>query len=542
MRFLILFLPFSIVAQFSHSDSLRGNYGYGRDWWNLKHYELSVTFDIPTQTISGSNRIQFEVEKQKDNCLQIDLQEPMILDSVWVFIENQIHKTLDSKKIKKDGNAYFISFSDDFKLNPDVLYSIQVFFHGKPKVAKKAPWDGGLVWAKDSNGKPWITVACQGLGASTWFPCKDSQFDKPDSVLMHYTHDSQLTCVSNGNFVDKKPINLQQTTTTWRVSNPINNYCMIPYLGEYVNLHEHFKGEKGELEVDYWVIRGNEEKAKQQFQDAARTIEAFEYWFGSYPFYEDGYKLVEAPHLGMEHQSAIAYGNGFKNGYLGTDLSGTGQGLKWDFIIVHESGHEWFGNNITAKDIADMWIHESFTNYSETLFMDYWFGTAAGNEYCIGTRKNIKNDKPIIGQYGVNQEGSGDMYYKGGNMLHAIRQIVNNDTIFRAMLRQMNAEFYHKTVTTQEIETFMSHYLKLNLTTIFDAYLRSKNPPVLEYTIKKGKLSYRWAMENNTLIMPVKLVGGQIIHPTSNWQKTSIHIENLDKIVDADYYVLEQKK
>jgi aminopeptidase N len=333
---------------------------------------------------------------------------------------------------------------------------------------------------------------------------------------MHFTCPSQLICVSNGSFVKKKVNNDATATYSWKVDNPINNYCIIPYIGDYVNIHEHYYGEKGLLELDYWVLRGNEERAKKHFKDAPRTLEALEYWFGPYPFYEDGYKLVEAPYLGMEHQSAVAYGNGFQNGYAGDDLSGTGIGLKWDFIIVHESGHEWFGNSITSKDIADMWIHEGFTCYSETLFTEYWFGKESGNLYCQGLRKNIDNDEPIIGKYLVHNEGSGDMYYKGANMLHTIRALVDNDTIFRSMLREMNRQYYHQTVTTKTIEDFMSAQLELDLTLIFDQYLRSTKPPVLQIKQSKKGTKYRWYKPIKGFNMPL-LVNQAKLPCTQKW-------------------------
>lgn len=528
--FLLLATAFSSYGQFSHADSLRGGYGDKRDWWDLQYYDLSVTFDLEKQEIHGKNRIRFSTIRHQETGvpeLQLDLQEPMILDSVT-------DKTGARKlSFRKDGNAYFVSgvFGDE----------LTAYFHGKPRIAKNAPWDGGIIWTKDKNGKPWVTIACQGLGASVWFPCKDSQYDEPDKgVTMHYTCPEDLVCVSNGLFLGKEVLKNNQATYSWSVKNPINNYCMIPYIGDYVNIHNHYSGEKGNLEVDYWVIRGNEEKAAKHFQDAPKTLEALEHWFGPYPFYEDGYKLVEAPHLGMEHQSAVAYGNNYLNGYMGRDLSGTGEGLKWDFIIVHESGHEWFGNSITAKDVADMWIHEGFTCYSETLFTDYWFGTEAGNKYCRGLRKNIRNDKPIIGPYGVQQEGSGDMYYKGANMLHTIRTIYDNDSLFRMMLRKMNAIFYHQTVTTQQIEHFISAELGMDLSTIFDQYLRSKNPPTLQLKYRKNKVMFRWINCVKDFDMPI-MDGKQKLSCSTKWD--SYKISNKASFeLNPNLYVLIQKR
>lgn len=526
----LLFVLITISAwgqkSFSHADSLRGGYGKGRNWWDLTHYDLSVTFHPEAKTIQGKNVITYNVLQLSETGMremQIDLQEPMILDSVVCF-----NKILP---FRKDGNAYF--FEPTFENSEN--QTITVYFHGSPREAKLPPWDGGIIWKKDKNGLPWITIACQGLGASVWFPCKDSQVDEPQSVSMHYTVPNPLFCVSNGTFDGKKTAKNGYSTYSWSVKNPINNYCMIPYIGDYVNLHDHYTGEKGSLEMDFWTLSYHVDEAKKQFPDAIRTLQALEFWFGPYPFYEDGYKLVEAPHLGMEHQSAIAYGNGFQNGYKGTDLSGTGVGLKWDFIIVHESGHEWFGNNITSKDVADMWIHESFTNYSEVLFSDYFYGKAEGNRYCIGLRKNILNDKPIIGPYGVQEEGSGDMYYKGANMLHTIRTIVNNDSLFRATLRGLNHHFYHQTVTTQEIEDYMSEQLHIDLAPIFDQYLRATNIPVVVMKQKGNKVKYKWTNCVNDFDMPLVTNLGKV-NCSTRWSK--IIVENETKLlVDPNLYI-----
>jgi aminopeptidase N len=367
-----------------------------------------------------------------------------------------------------------------------------------------------------------MTVADEGLGASVWFPCKDHLYDEPDSgVVLSITAPDSLVAIGNGRLRDKKSNGNGTTTWTWAVVNPINSYDIIPYIGKYVNWSEQYKGLKGNLDCNFWVLDYNLDKAKPQFKQVDTMLDAFEYWYGPYPFYEDGYKLVEAPHLGMEHQSNVAYGNRFENGYLGRDLSGTGWGLKWDFIIVHESGHEWFGNSITDKDAADMWIHEGFTNYSETLFTTYMYGEEAGNDYVIGTRRNITNSSTIIGAYDVNKEGSGDMYYKGGNMLHMIRQIMG-DSAYRGLLHGLNRTFYHQTVTTQQIESYMSQYAGKDFSKIFDQYLRTTQIPVLTYQTNGDVISYRWSGCVKGFNMPVRVfVGGlpeKWIYPTEDWQ------------------------
>ena len=332
-------------------------------------------------------------------------------------------------------------------------------------------------------------------------------------------------------------------TYTWEVKAPINNYDLIPYIGYYKNFNEIYNGEAGPLHCNYWVLDYNLDKAKEQFKQASQMLKAFEYWFGPYPFYEDGYKLVEAPHLGMEHQSAVAYGNKYRNGYLGQDLSGSGWGLKWDYIIVHESGHEWFGNNITTKDIADMWVHEGFTDYSETLFTEFYYGKEAADAYVMGIRKNIKNNKPIIGTYGVNREGSEDMYYKGANLLHTIRQVIANDSLFRNILRGLNKTFYHQTVTSKQIETYISQQSGHDFSKVFDQYLRNIQIPVLQLQVQGNNLKYRWQNVISGFNLPIKLTNNQWIAPTTTWKTTKMQNATADSLTaDPNFYIKVQKQ
>ena len=535
--------PLKPMQAFTHADTLRGTYGPTRDWWNVTKYDLHVKFNLKDSSISGYNIIDFEVLKN-GTTIQIDLQEPMILDSIKVIATRSTANT-GNIPFTQDGNAYFIQpiswMKNGEMKKKNYLY---VYYHGKPRIAIRPPWDGGLIMQKDKNNNPFVSLACQGLGASVWYPCKDHQADEPDSAEMHITIPDSLICVGNGRFRGK--INNSDGTATydWAVTNPINSYNLIPYLGKYTHFSEVYEGEKGKLDMDYWVLDYNLEKAKEQFKDAPRMMKAFEHWFGPYPFYEDGFKLVEAPHLGMEHQSATAYGNKYKNGYLGRDLSGTGWGLKWDFIIVHEAGHEWFANNITTKDIADMWVHEGFTNYSETLFTDYWYGKPAGNEYVIGTRKGIQNDIPIIGIYNVNQEGSGDMYPKSGNMLHSIRQVINDDEKFRQILRGLNKTFYHQTVTTKQVEDYINKESKINFSKVFDQYLRTVQIPVLEYKIDGYKLSYRYTncVKGFNLPLKIKFKTEQWIKPTEKWQTLNLYPEGDNSFtVDPNFYIKTKK-
>lgn len=520
---------FSQKKVFTKQDTLRGSITKERSWWNLNHYNLSIEVKIENKSITGTNSIKYTVLKPYQ-IMQIDLQDPLnivkvIQDNKELYVENI-------------GPAYFIKL-EKAQIVGD-KNEITIFYEGIPREAKNAPWDGGFTWDKDTNGNDFIATSCQGIGASIWWPCKDHMYDEPESMAINITAPDHLFSVSNGRL--KKVVNNYNGTKTssWFVGSPINNYGVNINIGDYVHFSEEYKGELGFLDCDYYVLRDDLEKAKKQFKDVPRMLEAFEHWFGPYPFYNDGYKLVQVPYLGMEHQSSVTYGNKFKNGYLGTDISGTGWGLKFDFIIIHESGHEWFANNITYKDIADMWIHESFTAYSESLFLDYHYGKKASSAYVIGTRNNIRNDKPIIGNYNVNNEGSGDMYYKGSNLLHTIRQLVNDDEKWRNILIGINDTFYHQTVTTQQIENYLSENVDLNLAPVFDQYLRDVRIPVLEFKFEFNQLHYRWVNTIENFYMPLKVYVNNTekwIHPTTNWKK--VKIENTSKKfkIDENFYV-----
>jgi aminopeptidase N len=516
---------------FTRQDSLRGSITKERAWWDVTYYHLDIKVNPKDSTITGSNTIRYQVENEY-NRMQIDLQKPLEICKV---IQEGIEL-----KYQRDGNAFFIELVALQK--PGTVKELTVFYTGKPKVAVNPPWDGGITWQKDSNGNPFIASSCQGLGASVWWPNKDHMYDEVESMLISVNVPGNLTNVSNGRLLSTDKLKDGTKTFNWYVSNPINNYGVNINIGDYVSFSEKYKGEEGELDCNYYVLRDNLAQAKEQFKDVPRMLQAFEHWFGPYPFYEDSYKLVEAPYLGMEHQSSVTYGNKFKNGYRGKDLSGTGWGLKFDFIIIHESGHEWFANNITYKDIADMWIHESFTNYSESLFVEYYYGKEAGYEYVRGIRKNIQNDKPIIGAYNVNNEGSSDMYYKGANMLHTLRQIVNDDEKWRTILRGLNRTFYHQTVTTKQIENYLSSAIGIDLDTFFDQYLRDSRIPTLEYYFKGGTLGFRWTNCVTGFDMPLKIfLNGEEkwLKPSIIWSSKSTGLESPTLKIDSNFYVAQ---
>ena len=520
---------------FNRADTLRGSDGPERSWWDVTFYDLHVSVNPADSTIRGRNGITYEVLAPGTE-MQIDLQQPLEVDSIV-----QAGRTL---AYRRDGNAFFVSLESPQQ--PGSMHTVTVHYHGRPVAAVRPPWDGGYIWQRDDEGRPWVATANQGLGASVWWPTKDLQSEEPDSQRIAITVPDPMVNVSNGRLRSTVSNGDGTTTYEWFVSSPINNYNVAVNAGTYAHWTEEFEGELGPLTMDYWPLSQNLEAARRQWVQARTTMACFEHWFGPYPFYEDGFKLVEAPHLGMEHQSAVAYGNGYENGYRGTDLSGTGLGLEWDFIVVHEAAHEWWGNNITTRDPADGWVHESFANYSETLYTECLVGDPVeAARYVIGTRSRIANDRPIQGRYGVNDGGSGDKYYKGGNMLHTIRQIVGDDETWRSILRGLNETFRHRAVSGAQVEQLMSAGAGVDLSRVFDQYLRTTMVPVLEYRVRGSTLSYRWSNVVPWTAMPVRVSVGVgtslLLRPTPEWQTLSAPgpVERVE--VDPSFYVTSER-
>lgn len=481
---------------YTKADSLRGQLTSLRTCYDIKYYHLDIKVDIDNKFISGSNLFKFQtVEDFKK--LQFDLFDNLSVDKV-------LYKG-KPLKFYREYNAVFVEFPD--VIPKGKIDSFIVYYSGRPIQATRAPWDGGFDWKKDSNGKPFVATACQGLGASVWWPNKDHQSDEVDSMLISVAVPKNLINVSNGRLIKIEELKDGYRKFYWKVRNPINNYNVALNIGDYISWKEIYSGEKGNLDLSYYILRENDSKQKKQHlsENAIKTLKAFEHWFGPYPFYEDSYKIVETAHLGMEHQSAIAYGNKFQNGYLGRDGSNTGWGNKWDFIVVHESGHEWFGNNITAKDLADMWIHESFTNYSEALFIDYFYGKKASQAYIHGNRTSIQNDRPLQGPYQVNKEGSGDMYNKGGVLHNMIRTMIDDDEEWRKILRGLNKKFYHSQVDYNDVLFFFNENTDIDFTPIFEQYIQHSSIPILEIRFDKDQVLARWVSEVPHFQMPVHI-------------------------------------
>lgn len=529
--------PWNNKTHLTHKDTLRGSITPERRWWNVLYYAITIKPDFSSKTIVGSNTIKYKVlANYKKGIMQIDLQKPLRIDSVHFNYNTKV-------SFENEGNVWYLNLPSPHKSDID---SVTVYYSGSPHEAVMPPWDGGWVWTTDSLGRPWMTVACQGIGASTWYPCKDIQSDEPDSgASVTMIIPDTLVAVANGRLQFERQNNDHTKTFKWHVVNPINNYDICPYIGKYVNIKETYKGLKGNLSMSYWILDYNYHKAKEHMIPQVHLMmKSYEHWFGAYPFYRDGYKMVDAPGYGMEHQSAIAYGNGYVNGNHGIDYSGTGWGMKWDFLIVHESAHEWFGNSITAKDPADKWIHESFACYADVLYMKDYLSDSAGNQYVIGTRDNIKNNEPIIGPYNVGKEGGSDMYPKGRNMLHMIRQIINDDEKFRQILIGMNKQFYHQTVTTSQIENYITKKSGIDFSKLFDQYLRTVQIPTFEYKLLGNQLQYRFANCIEGFTMPLKIIADKPlwIKPTTKWQTLKIANQANGILVDKNFYINVQNE
>lgn len=515
----------------TRQETLRGSVTPEREWWDVLHYHLQVEFLPETRRLKGSNTITFKTQKT-GNKMQIDLQPPLAITKI-THGDAQL-------KFEREGNVYWVMFEKD--LPQGVEDKVEVFYEGIPVEARRPPWVGGITWGRDDLGDPFINTTAQGIGASIWWPNKDHGSDEPDrGMQISVTVPENLVAVSNGRL--KKTdhdVAGKKKTFHWEVLNPINNYGVNVNIGNYINFSEKYRGKFGVLDLDYWVLPHQKDAAVKQFREVRRTIEAFEYWFGRYPFYEDSYKLVTVSYPGMEHQSSVTYGNWFRNGYLQRDPCSCGVGLKFDFIIVHESAHEWFGNNISMKDAADTWIHEGFANYAENLFVEYHFGKKDAEDYVVGTRRSIRNDRPIIGIYGSNREGSGDMYPKGGNMLHTIRHVINDDAKWLSILHGLNADFWHQTVTTEQIESYISTKAGIDLSKVFDQYLRTTNIPLLKYNVKGKTVEFNYERVVKGFAMPIRVtINGKEIQITPNEEKQTFEFSEDIKTfeVNRNFYI-----
>ena len=546
MRFLLFFISLislEIFPQdFNRSDSLRGNLSSFRSCYDVNYYDLNIVIDDKNKKISNSFNIIHFTALDTFQSLQIDLFSNLNILSI------EFENTLLS--FTREHNAVFIDFPRVI-LNDEIL-SFTVYYNGEPREAVNPPWDGGFSWENDNNTLPWIGVSCQGLGASSWWPCKDHQSDEPDSMKITCSVRKPLKVISNGNLINdtivyNKDLNSLTTKSSWFVSYPINSYNVTLCIGDYTHFNDIYVSQKDTLDLDYYVLSYNKKKAMEHFNQVKPMLACFEKYFGPYPFWSDGYALVETPYLGMEHQSAIAYGNNFLPGYNGNTKFTAG--FDFDYIIIHETGHEWWGNSITTNDIADMWIHEGFCTYSEVLYVECIYGYNAMLKYVNNQKKSVRNDKPIVGPYNVNARGSNDMYQKASLMLHTLRSVIDNDSLWFALIEGISYEFKHKNIDGIDVINYINLMIKRDFSTFFNQYLYNKNLPVLEYKIQSNSnnysLIYRWDAINN-FKMRIKVNDGNNniwITPNDSWQELSLELNDIkDFSIRKDLFFIETKK
>ena len=508
---------------------LRGAYGPFRANNDLLYYHLDIRVDPDKEFISGKNTIRFRMLKDGTR-IQLDLLQTLNIDKI-LFGSIPL-------KYERDTDAVFIDFPQT--LHARRVYSIDFYYSGHPVESGRF---GGVTFKKDASGHVWINTACEGIGASMWWPDKDQWRDEVQNMDISVAIPNGLVDVSNGKFVGKTDLKDGYTRWDWRVHYPINNYDVSLNIGNYV----HFSDRLGDLPLDFYVLPEDLDKAKRQFAQVKGMLEAYQHYFGEYPFAKDGYKLIEAPYSGMEHQSAVTYGNQFENGYLGRDWTGVGISPRFDFIIIHESGHEWFGNSITAADPADEWIHEGWTTYLEGLYVEYRWGTDDAIKYLNGYKPKVHNLQPIIAERGVNAEATEDQYFKGVLMINTLRSVVNDDTKWWALLHGFYQHFKYQNIMTEDVVAYFNQYAGMNLTPIFDQYLRHTQIPRLELLFGEapGMVMYKWRADEDGFAMPVR-VGTpghwRIIHPTTHWQWMQTPLTKDEFQVETDRYYVDVNK
>jgi aminopeptidase N len=534
-QLLLLLLFISNFALADDGSQQCGNHA-ARAWWDVQQYDLTVDFKDLKGKIAGRCSIISKVVNTPADTLQLDLDEHLFIREI----------SMDAKKLRftRQGSVCLVFYSFSDLLLKNETFEIQVYYEGQPPIAKNPPWEGGFILKKDAKKRPWMSVACQTEGASIWFPCKNYQGDEAKQVIERYIVPDNVMAIGNGRLTDQDLATFERKKTkvyTWVTKNPVNTYNITFYVGDYVHWTDTVDGENGPLSLDYYVLRQNRQKAKKHFKQVPGTIRCYESKFGPYPFYEDGYKIVEAPFLGMEHQSAIAYGNGYQMGYEGEDISGSGAGLLFDYIIVHESAHEWFGNNITAADRADNWIHEGFASYAETIYTECRFGRQKAFEYQRGKCRQISNSDILQGRYGNCDNSINDQYMKAAQVVHMVRVILNNDTLFWNLLRALNKHFYHQLIDSHDFEQYISQVSGIQLSDFFDQYVRNKEIPVLELrNNEKGELEYRYANCLSEFKMPVDVIihsNPVRIFPSKNWSNSQLQVSDRSVGISDDFLI-----
>jgi aminopeptidase N len=513
----------------THADILRGEYGPYRANNDLLSYHLDVRVDPEKKYLSGKNSIRFKMLKDGTR-IQLDLHSALNVDKILLGAT--------PLKYERDSGAVFIDFPETLKTGRE--YTIDFYYSGNPVETARF---GGITFKEDTSGHPWINTACEDIGASVWWPNKDQWRDEVENMQISVSVPNDLVDVSNGRFIGKTDLGDGYTRWDWQVNYPINSYDVSMNIGNY----QHFSDMLGDLTLDFYALPEDLEKAKTQFAQAKGMLEAYQHYFGEYPFIKDGYKLIEVPYAGMEHQSAVTYGNHFANGYLERDWTGVGISPRFDFIIIHESAHEWFGNSITAADRSDMWIHEAWATYLECLYVEYRWGKEDGLKYTNAYKKKVQNREPVITQRGINGTPPQDEYFKGALFINTLRSIVNNDDRWFKLIHDFYQHFKYQNIMTEDVVAYFNQQTGMNLTPVFDQYLRHTAIPILELKFQPadGTVSYRWKVDLPAFAMPIR-VGSkdnwQTITPTTEWQTMKTNLSKDDFDVATDLYFVDVSK
>lgn len=522
----ILILTAALAAETTptRAEILRGEYGRYRANNDLLSYQLDIRVDPERKFISGHNLIRFKMLKD-DTRIQLELYANLEIGKILAG-----RKTL---KYQREAHTVWVDFPQPLKAGR--TYAIDFHYSGYPKEIGRF---GGITFKQDQAGNPWINTACEDDGSSVWWPNKDQWRDEPKEMRIRVAVPNGLMDISNGKFAGKTDLGDGYTRWDWQVHYPINSYNVSLNIGNYVHFHDQL----GPLPLDFYVLPVNLEKAKKQFAQAKPMLQAFESYFGAYPFRKDGYKLIEAPYSGMEHQSAVTYGNRFANGYLERDWTGAGISLKFDFIIIHESAHEWFGNAVSAADVSEMWIQEGWATYLEGLYVEHQFGYAAALKYLNGYQAKVKNKEPIITPQGIHRSPPLDQYFKGALFLNTLRHVVDDEKQWRKILYSFFQRFKYHNIMTEDVVEFFNQKTGLNLTPVFNQYLRHADLPTLELEFREGRVAYRWKADEPGFAMPVR-VGTrdhwQTIQPTQEWQQLSTALTKETLAVATDLYYIK---
>lgn len=524
---------------FTYTDSLKGAYTGIRQGSDIQRYSLDITIDTLNRYVQGNVGIEFEITDEAFRDFRFELHENFTVTDIVDYSDTTPTAVPQRLEWHQEGSFYTVHMREP--VGPGYQKRLLIHYEGHPTVARNAPWDGGIVWSRDSQGMPWISLACEGEGASLWWPCKDHPFDEPDQgVTLHITVPKGLMAVGNGRLKDRTVLE-DRERFTWEVSNPINLYNVNIAIGDFTHIHDTYtsKATGDTLSLDYYVLRTHEDKARAHFgREVPRMLQAFETIFGPYPWYSDGYKLVETPFWGMEHQSSIAYGNNYRG--LPNWFPFPEKQL-FDFIIVHESGHEWFGNSISCADKADMWLHEAFTTYTEAAYTEFHYGTEKAQQYLHAQRSLIEYQETMQGPAGVafDAYSDADMYFKGTWMLHTIRhgyatRLLASGSVHSeeeatkhwwAFLQRFYMSHQKRVISGEEVIIYFETELGRWAGSVLRQYLQYIDPPLLELQKAfKGdttELRYRLVTPYQDLEMPLMLNNDVVQFPvtaTTAWQ------------------------